>query len=79
MTLKPITGPIVIACSATGGRHPIMTAILDTLENEVLHPLGYEPLRIGSSGGTLSALDAGDCHHEWMWLFVAIQFVGKGI
>jgi len=56
MTPKPSTKPIVIACSATGGRHPIMSAILDTLENEVLHPLGYEPLRIGSSGGTLSAL-----------------------
>ena len=51
-----LTQPCVIACSATGGRHPIMLAILDVIENEVLLPLKYEPLRIGSSGGTLSSI-----------------------
>ena len=48
--------PCVIACSATGGRFPMMVGILDYLENEILRPLGYEPLRIGSSGGTLAAM-----------------------
>jgi len=31
-------------------------AILDTLEETVLGPLGYEPFRIGSSGGTMASL-----------------------